>query len=425
MRIVAIALGTYGDVEPFAVLGEELLQRGHDFRLVAFASSADRIREQGIEAVVFPGDCAQIVKKLYDKQNTAQDIGNVMAEFFSGILENRDTATRLCANADLILYMQFGAFIRHYAEKMGIPCIRTSVFPDTKTRLYAPLHPHVKRGSIKCSLSYDLERIAGNMLGHREVNQWRAELGLKKISVFTSDRKTKTGTIPTLYQYSPVLVPPDPNWDSSVQVTGTWSRMKRCEEKPNAELERFIQQGPVIYIGFGSMYPQDMEQLQETVEAAIELAGIRAVISLHGGNFKKRAFSERICYVDFVSYDWLFSNIKGVVCHGGCGTVHKALEHGLPVLVLAFGGDQLFFGQQVEVVKAGPKPVDMKEETPGAEVLAKRFLELLKPDFAQAAGSIGSAIRQEDGCRRAADFIERYLRQRKGRREDERERNTV
>lgn len=35
MRITAVAVGTRGDVNPLADLGEEMIRRGYDFRILA------------------------------------------------------------------------------------------------------------------------------------------------------------------------------------------------------------------------------------------------------------------------------------------------------------------------------------------------------------------------------------------------------
>lgn len=53
-----------------------------------------------------------------------------------------------------------------------------------------------------------------------------------------------------------------------------------------------------------------------------------------------------ICYVDFVPHEWLFSQVRGVIHHGGAGMTYAGLRAGCPTFIMAFGGDQLFRGLQ-------------------------------------------------------------------------------
>lgn len=409
MKIVAIALGTYGDVEPFVVLGKEMIQRGYEFELVAFSSSAKQIQKRGLKVTVFPGDCNRIIHMLYNKNNTAMQIGNIMQNFFLDLLKYRQVAIEVCASADLIMYMQFGAFIRHFAEAEHIPCIRTSVYPDTPTKLYAVMNPLCKRESLRCYLQYQLEMISINMLGLKQVNSWRKSMSLKPISVFTSDRKSDIGTIPTLYQYSKVLAPPDSKWNKSISVTGTWEEEITTVDMIDSQLEKFLELGDTIYIGFGSMLPQNMSMIQKNIEKAIKYMGIRAVISIQGGNFVPNKDNENIFYTNFISYDWLFPKVKAIICHGGCGTVHKAISYGVPTLVMAFGGDQFFWGLQVAQMGAGPYPINMKTEKLTINLLQERIKKLLQKECRWSAKKLQDYMKNEKGCKNAADFIEKYL----------------
>ncbi len=49
MRIVIIATGSRGDVEPYVALGVGLKKAGHDVRLVSHTNFADLINPQGLE----------------------------------------------------------------------------------------------------------------------------------------------------------------------------------------------------------------------------------------------------------------------------------------------------------------------------------------------------------------------------------------
>ena len=46
-------------------------------------------------------------------------------------------------------------------------------------------------------------------------------------------------------------------------------------------------------------------------------------------------------------HDWLFGHCRGVIHHGGAGTVAAGLRAGKPTFICPFFGDQFFWGQVV------------------------------------------------------------------------------
>ena len=51
--------------------------------------------------------------------------------------------------------------------------------------------------------------------------------------------------------------------------------------------------------------------------------------------------------------------VRGVIHHGGAGTTYAGLRAGCPTFIMAFGGDQLFWGLQVQERNLGPKPLNL------------------------------------------------------------------
>jgi UDP:flavonoid glycosyltransferase YjiC (YdhE family) len=49
MRIAILALGTRGDVQPYATLGLGLQRAGHEVRLVAFGQFRNLVESRGLE----------------------------------------------------------------------------------------------------------------------------------------------------------------------------------------------------------------------------------------------------------------------------------------------------------------------------------------------------------------------------------------
>jgi UDP:flavonoid glycosyltransferase YjiC (YdhE family) len=89
--------------------------------------------------------------------------------------------------------------------------------------------------------------------------------------------------------------------------------------------------------------------------------------------------------------DWraVFPLASAVVCHGGHGTVMKALAHGLPVVVMPFGRDQKDNGARVVVAGAGLS-LSPNASPARIAVAIRRVLE--EPGFREGAQRMAAII---------------------------------
>lgn len=151
----------------------------------------------------------------------------------------------------------------------------------------------------------------------------------------------------TLYLFSSALVPREPKWGEHIHITGYWSAPEKLDYDPDKKLVEFLSAGEKpIYIGFGSIVYRDMENVQKKVFQAVKETGVRAIMSSGWMKWQTEEDPD-ICYVDFVPHEWLLSQARGVIHHGGAGTTYAGLRAGCPTFIMAFGGDQLFWGLQV------------------------------------------------------------------------------
>jgi UDP:flavonoid glycosyltransferase YjiC (YdhE family) len=104
-----------------------------------------------------------------------------------------------------------------------------------------------------------------------------------------------------------------------------------------------------------------------------------------------------------------------VICHGGHGTVARALAAGAPVLVCPFVGDMAENAARVAWAGAG-LAVPRRLLSRGAVRLAVRSL-LGEESFAARAGEIAAWSDSHDGAAEAADLVEEAARNAAGRRE--------
>ena len=107
---------------------------------------------------------------------------------------------------------------------------------------------------------------------------------------------------------------------------------------------------------------------------------------------------------EWVSYDKLFPHLAGIVHHGGVGTTHAALIHGIPQVVVPHAGDQ--YPQAARITQAkvgyGIRPKDFTMDN-APLILADILWD---PEFRANAKRMAEAMSQLGGYKRAADAIE-------------------
>lgn len=411
MTVTAFTLGSYGDVAPFVVLGRELQARGYDYRIATYEAFRARVEGAGIPFIRISGDSEEMVSILLS------DSGNGAGEGMNGIryLLNKypqmyEEFYRACADSDLVIYMQFGSPAYHFAEKFGVPAIRTYVFPFELTNRYCALSDSMKRNSLVCGFKNFMCRTFMANAARSVMNDWRRRLGLRPNGRLHDYTRLRGEKMLTLYQYDAILAPPDPKWADCVCLTGNWTDPPRdADFEGRDQLEAFLSAGEApVYAGFGSMNYKDLLSLYAMVlETVLEKTDRRIVVpEICRGLIDEcfPSFRNRVALVGFVPFDYLFPRVCAAIHHGGNGTTHAALRCGVPQLVMAFGADQMFWGGQSYYLGTGPEPVNVKKNLT-KEHTAKQILALLsRRAYADNARKYSRLV-STDGARKAADII--------------------
>ncbi|MGI5336757.1 glycosyltransferase [Streptomyces sp. CA-181903] len=242
----------------------------------------------------------------------------------------------------------------------------------------------------------------------RRVNAWRTgTLGLPPWPFGGPFGQWRRQSRPTLYCYSPSVLPAPPDWPSSEHVTGYWLFDTPPGWEPPHELAEFlaVQGPPVVYVGFGSMLTDDPARRYELVRDALSKAGVRGVLL---GDPGVTPSDELVHVVPGVPHSWLFPRMAAVVHHGGASTVGAGLTAGVPTVVCPHFLDQPFWGSLVHGLGVGPRPIPAPELT--ARNLAGAIVRAVNDqDMRGRAERLGQRLRAESGIETACDIVERSL----------------
>ena len=415
MRIVIIAPGSRGDVEPYVALGKGLKKAGHVVRLVSHHNFAELSNSHGLEFWPVDVDVQDIaqsaeMRELLGGGNFLAIMLQMAKEAQRGALHLAKVGLSACDGMDMLLAGVGGLYVGlALQEKLGLPLIQAYYIPFTPTRLYPSfLIPNgFKLGGSLNRLSYQLARQV-MWQGFRSADKLVRQkvLSIPAAPFWGSNNEKYAKHYPILYGFSPSVIPQPPDWEDNIHVTGYWFLDPSDDWTPSPALADFLQAGPPpIYIGFGSMSNRKPEETTNLVLKALSQSNQRGIILSGWGGLHADNLPSSVLMVDSVPFSWLFRRLAAVIHHGGAGTTAAGLRAGVPSVVIPFFGDQPFWGQRVAEMGVGPTPIPFRKLT--VDRLTQAIQTAVNDQaMRQRAAYLGVKIQAEDGVTRAVAILQ-------------------
>ncbi|MER7842559.1 glycosyltransferase [Kitasatospora sp. NPDC096077] len=414
MRILIVTTGSRGDVAPFTGLGRRLVAAGHQVAVLAHPTFAPLIESCGLEYRPLPGDPKELILRRA-RATSPEETRALMRAFVDGLADG--VADAVTGGVDLLLTAFAPAPLCVTAgEALGVPVLGTYLTPAFATAAF-PLPGPAGTGDLgpAGNLAAGQERLrSAERLFSGAVSRLRERLGLPGTgsSGTTSPGAASPGpeplgrSRPVVHGYSPLLLPRPADWPAPVEVAGFWWPARPLDWQPPAELVDFLQAGPApVFVGFGSMAPDEGERLGELVTAAVRRAGVRAVVQ--AGWAGLAAAGDGVLAVGDLPHDWLFPRTAAVVHHAGAGTTGAALRAGVPAVPVPVMVDQPFWAARLHRLGVAPEPVPFAELT--AERLAAAITAALDEPVRRRAAAVAGLMAAEDGAGAVLAHIDRIV----------------
>ena len=423
MRLTILTIGTRGDLVPYLALGLGLAGAGHEVTLATYPDFEEEIQGRGLGFYPLSGGVQEVLGGVDGEVGRAEmeEVGNnpvrlighlrevltpLLGQFFGDCLA-------ACRTSDAIISSPLGFFGGYdVAELLQIPFLPAYVQPIHPTRGFPSLAAPEAPGWLPLEGTY-------NLLTHhlwqqgfwqflrRPINEARREvLDLNPLPLAGPFGKLRQRRHPTLYGWSPIVLPKPPDWGEEVSVTGYWCLRRPEDWRPPEDLVSFLSSGPPpVYVGFGSMPDRKPGRTLEIILQALEWSGRRAV--LLSAEPLQRELSESVHLVEYAPHDWLLPRVAAAIHHGGAGTIAAALRAGIPSVVVPFLGDQSLWAGRVHALGAGPAPIPRKRLT--AARLAGAIRACAGNSIERRAAEVGEQIDEEDGVAQAVGLIGRFI----------------
>ena len=407
MRILLSTIGSRGDVQPLVALALELRDLGQDVRLCVPPDFKGWI--EGFNLPVAP--IGPEVKKFASASLSTPPVAPSAEQ--RRLMIDATVATQFATigaaadDCDVIVAasaLQIAA--GSIAEKRGIPYVFAAYAPTVLPSPHhgpAPLPPAPDRPALPPT---DDNRELWNRNAARfndsfgaPLNAHRAAIGLPPVD--DVQRYMFTGHPWLAADAALAPWPGSPEYE--VFQTGAWILSDR---RPlSREIEAFLAAGDSpIFFGFGSM--RAAPDVGRSMIDAARAVGRRAIVSSGWADLSVEDASDCLTIAD-ANLQTLFTRVAAIVHHGGAGTTTLAALGGVPQVVVPQIYDQHDSARRIADLGIG---VAHAAGVPNAESLASALDQALRPDVAERAQAMASAVRRDGAHIAAAELVSARLR---------------
>lgn len=404
MKIAILTLGTRGDVQPYAVLGQALQERGHEVVLSTAKNFEKLVSSYGLRFVPVAIDFQELIESEEAKKimkNPFRMKKYLRDTIFPKMSDAFQTFYQLAEENDKVLF-HIKTLCDYFSDRFPGKMIRTDVIPagEPTSAFPNPVFSSFGLPSVMNRLTYRLTEL-GLKMWKKPILAIREKAGLSSAFVKPS--------LPSLYGISEWVLPKPTDYPSNSYFTGFW--FDKTPQALDDDLLQFLQSGePPLLITFGSMPFENKIGLTNLIKTIVTQQKIRVLV-IRGWGLNNTTELESIAGVKVIAaapHSMLLPYVKAVVHHGGIGTTAACLYAGKPMFICPIlypFGDQLFWGNIVHQNGWGVKPVPLKKLT--EKVLNEKVGELFNTSSLYAATEeIGRRLKEEDGIANAIHFIE-------------------
>ena len=388
-RFLVAAFGDAGHAFPAIALARALRARGHEVLVETWERWRDAVEAEGLgftaaeEYKTFPPPepTSEVWRTAAD---AALALAPLMDDFRPDVVVS-DILTLAPTLAAERAGLRRATLIPHVypVHEPGRPFFAFGLQPPR-----TPIGRAVWRGALPL-LESGLRR------GRREMNETRAAVGLPPVDEFHGGISRELALVATFPQLEyPRRLP------AGVHVTGPMQF-----EIPYPDIELPSGEEPLVLVAPSTAQDPDLRLVRVALDALGD-ESVRVVATTNRlGDAKLPAAPANAVVVDWLSYSQVMPQASLVICHGGHGTVARAMATGVPVLCCPHVGDMTENSARVAWAGAGLMLPWRLLRTEPLRVASRRILR--DPAFYERAQKLSAWARAHDGAERGAALVQR------------------
>lgn len=404
MKIALLTLGTRGDVQPYAILGKALKDRGHEVYLSTGKNFSSLAHAYGLHFIPVEADFQALINSPEGKAMmknpflARKHFRTIVQPMMVGAMK---TFYTVASEVDCVLYhvKSLGDF---FADQFPKKMIRANVIPALQPTSEFP-NPVFSGLSLPKFLNRFTYKLAdlGLAMMNPAIRDFRKSSGLDpKLPAMETSKE--------LYGISESFLSKPSDFPDNIFFTGFW--YGESSEELDQDTVKFISSGKkAIVVTFGSMPFHVDFDLKEALSDISKELDVNVLV-VKGWGFEDSAPSESNSFklITSAPFDKLFPKVDAVVHHGGIGTLSLCLRAGVPSLscpVIYPMGDQHFWGNHAYKIGCAVKPIPLKKlNLPG---LMKSVSEILtNENLRENCNVMARKLAFENGPENAVNIIE-------------------
>lgn len=398
-----------GNVPPVLGLAARLVKQGHRVRVLAEPCLQAAVNNTGAVFMVFKKHFTRtdpsidLIQDWQAKPLTIPSVDNILVRPALDVANETQAALNQ-EHTDVLVadFMMIGSLIT--AEAMGVKRVALFHMPEY---LPGPGRPPGGMGLLPSNTG--LGRLRDRILTalfYRVINQYLPPINAVRKAFALSDYSSFTDVYHQadlrLIQTSKAFDAPITPAPANVRYTGPvlddpgWAEL-------NYKLWPEGDARPLLVVSLSSTF-QNQYAVLEAIITAVSGMAIRCLVTL-GPAMATQSFqsSENIIVLSSIPHNQIFPLADAVLTHAGHGTVMRALAHGLPLVCMPMGRDQLDNAALVAHHGAGLK-LSSKARPAQIRKALQRILD--EPEFAQNARSLQGHILADANQDLAIDYLE-------------------
>lgn len=403
-RILAYTSPARGHLFPLVPILDELHERGHAVHLRTLDTEVPTMQDRGVVTAPIDPTITAIAHDDYLARTPTDGLKRSVAVFGRRAPLDAADLRRAVEEVDphllLIDINAWGAAAA--AEASGLPWASWCPYPlPVPSRSAPPFGPGLPpaRGPLGRLRDRALRPI---VFGSAErimvppVNDVRARLGLPPIR----DARELFSLPPRcLYLTAEPFEYPRDDWPDNIHQVGP------IDWDPPATPPTWLAEldTPVVLVTTSSEFQDDGVLAQVALEA-LATEDVTVVVTVPSGSADAFDLPDNGRVETFLPHGPVLERAVCAVTHGGMGATQKALGHGVPVVAVPFGRDQLEVARRVEQSGAGVR-LPKRHLRPDRLRAAVRVATTRREDAQRLARSLHGA----GGPTRAADLLEEAL----------------
>jgi len=337
MNFLLVSVGTRGDVEPFVAIAELLSKKGHQVTCLFPEQFRKMVEESNLPFESLGPEFLEMLETDAGKAVMGDAPKWKKFKAFIALARNQSKVSKKLAQRqfEVVTALKPDKIIHH--SKAVYPVIWEVENPNKTILISSVPYLHYVKGHTHLFFNSDygeyLNKLTFKLAVWGLIKNILASAKKLGVKVGKSQIKNVLKTHKIIYAISPQLFQRSKDWAPNLQVLGYHERDMTTNWTPSKELEDFLgKHKKVLFLTFGSMVNAEPEKKTTLIMNVLKKHKIPAIINTAaGGLIKPSDFDEHLFhFVENVPYQWILPKVSAMVHHGGSGTTHMALRHGMP-----------------------------------------------------------------------------------------------